>query len=75
MVKSNLKASNLLAKHKNGGHTLRHSFASLIYKESNNLLLLQQLLGHSSIEITRIYTHLDENAITNATKYLDVICE
>lgn len=73
-VKTALKHNNLLGTYKNGAHTLRHSYASLIYKESNNLLLLQQLLGHSSIETTRIYTHLDESTLTNATQYLRAIC-
>ena len=73
VVRNALKRNNLLDTYKNGAHTLRHSFASLIYKESNNLLLLQQLLGHSSIETTRIYTHLDESILTNATQYLNAI--
>lgn len=46
----------------------------LLYKESNDLLLLQQLLGHSSVETTKIYTHLDESTLTNATQYLRAIC-
>lgn len=74
LVRNALKKNDLLGKCKNGAHTLRHSYASLIYKESNNLLLLQQLLGHSSIETTRIYTHLDESILTNATRYLSAIC-
>lgn len=73
IVRSALERNNLNAKSKNGAHTLRHSYASLIYKESNNLLLLQQLLGHSSIETTKIYTHLDESTLTNATQYLRAI--
>lgn len=73
LVRNTLKKNGLLGKYKNGAHTLRHSYASLIYKESNNLLLLQQLLGHSSIETTKIYTHLDESILTNATRYLSAI--
>lgn len=74
LVRNALKKNDLLGKCKNGAHTLRHSYASLIYKESNNLLLLQQLLGHSSIETTKIYTHLDESILANATRYLSAIC-
>ena len=74
IVRSAFEQNNLHSKAKNGAHTLRHSYATLIYKESNDLLLLQQLLGHSSVETTKIYTHLDESTLTNATQYLRVIC-
>lgn len=74
IVRSAFEQNNLHGKAKNGAHTLRHSYATLIYKESNDLLLLQQLLGHSSVETTKIYTHLDESTLTNATQYLRAIC-
>lgn len=74
VVRQYLKATNLIATHKNGAHLLRHSYASLIYQESKDICLLQQLLGHSSIETTRIYTHLDNRAIIKASEYLDCIC-
>lgn len=73
IVRNILKKNNLLAPCKNGSHMLRHSYASLVYQESNNILLLQRLLGHSSIETTRMYTHLDERELINATKYMESI--
>lgn len=36
-------------------HNLRHLFARTFYKETNNLLNLADILGHSSLEVTRIY--------------------
>lgn len=40
-----------------GLHMLRHSFASYIYDETKDIILTQNLLGHSSIETTKIYVH------------------
>jgi integrase/recombinase XerC len=40
-------------------HKIRHSYASELYKRSKNLRVVQENLGHTSINTTEIYLHTD----------------
>lgn len=46
-------------------HMFRHTFATALLDEDVNLRYIQQLLGHSSIVTTQIYTHISTNKIRN----------
>ncbi len=48
-------------------HTLRHTFGTIMYKQLNgDILLLKEIMRHSSIEATQIYVHAENNEIREA---------
>jgi len=49
-------------------HTLRHSFATDLYRETGNIRLTQKALGHANLSTTQIYTHIVDEELEAALK-------
>ena len=49
-------------------HKLRHTAATMLYRAGVDIRTLQELLGHTSIATTQLYTHIDNNDIKKAVK-------
>ena len=47
-------------------HTLRHTAATYIYKETKDILIVRNILGHENLNATEIYTHIVNDEIQDA---------
>ncbi len=60
-----------IQKEKLNFHALRHSFASQLVMKGASLRAVQELLGHSRIEMTERYAHLSPHALAQSVLLLD----
>ena len=58
--KANIKNDNYCV------HTLRHTCATLLYRTGINIRTIQELLGHTQIDTTEIYTHIYDKKVMEA---------
>lgn len=65
LVKKHLEQAGLDTQ-KYSAHKLRHTAATLMYQNGVDIRTLQNILGHTSVNTTMIYTHIEDSSLREA---------
>ena len=57
-----------IKKSKMGLHLLRHSNASYIYRNTHDIMLVKERLGHEAVQTTERYTHMSEDELKRSVE-------
>lgn len=69
MVKNYAEKAEIQEWEKVSPHTLRHTALTDLYRETNNLALVQKAAGHSRIDTTMIYVHIHDRDVEQAMRH------
>ena len=53
-------------------HTLRHTYATELYRETKDIRMVQKALGHANLATTMIYTHIVDDDMETAMREFDI---
>jgi integrase/recombinase XerD len=68
LVKRKAQAAGISEADRVTPHTLRHTFATDLLRETKNIRLTQKALGHASLATTMIYTHVADEELERAMR-------
>ena len=72
LVKKYLKQAQI-EKDKLSPHTLRHTFATILLKQGENILTIKELLSHRNLRTTERYLHINGEDLKTAVGKIDLV--
>ncbi|MBB5020960.1 site-specific recombinase XerD [Desulfurispira natronophila] len=71
LVSRALQQAGIEGVSKQGAHVLRHTFATNLVRQRANLIEIQNLLGHTDVRMTQIYTHVTPESLRSTVNLLE----